>query len=162
MVFPTFQFKSEFGNKEFMIWATVSSQSCFCWLYRAFPFLAAKNMINLISVFTIWQRQWHPTPVFLTGNPRDGGAWWAAVSGVSQSWIWLKQLSISSSGMKTYKTFRTKTQKRCPFHYRGLECKSRTSINTLVTGKFGLGVQNEAGQRLTEVYQRSTEFYHWS
>ena len=30
-------------------------------------------------------------------NPRDGGAWWAAVSGVSQSWTWLKQLSSSSS-----------------------------------------------------------------
>ena len=29
--FPYFlQFKSEFGYKEFMIWATVSSQSCFC------------------------------------------------------------------------------------------------------------------------------------
>ena len=24
-------------------------------------------------------------------------------------------------------TFRTNTQKRCPFHYRGLECKSRKS-----------------------------------
>ena len=34
--FPYFlQFKSEFCNKEFMIWATVSSHSCFCWLYRA-------------------------------------------------------------------------------------------------------------------------------
>ena len=30
-------FKSEFGNKEFMIWATVSSWSYFCWLYRASP-----------------------------------------------------------------------------------------------------------------------------
>ena len=29
--FPYFlQFKSEFGNKEFMVWATVSSWSCFC------------------------------------------------------------------------------------------------------------------------------------
>ena len=37
-----------------MVWATVSSQSCFCWLYRASPSLAAKNIINLISVFTIW------------------------------------------------------------------------------------------------------------
>jgi len=37
-----------------MIWATVSSRSCFCWLYRASPFLAAKNIINLISVLTIW------------------------------------------------------------------------------------------------------------
>ena len=25
---------------------------------------------------------------------------------------------------------RTNTQKRCPFHYRGLECKSRKSRNT--------------------------------
>ena len=27
--------------------------------------------------------------------------------------------------------FRTNTQKRCPFHYRGLGCKSRKSRNTL-------------------------------
>ena len=37
-----------------MIWATVCFQSCFCWLYRASPSLAAKNIINLISVLTIW------------------------------------------------------------------------------------------------------------
>ena len=30
-------------------------------------------------------------------NPRDGGAWWAVVSGVAQSWTWLKRLSSSSS-----------------------------------------------------------------
>ena len=35
-----------------MIW--VSSRSCFCWLYRTFPSLAAKNIMNLISVLTIW------------------------------------------------------------------------------------------------------------
>ena len=35
-------------------------------------------------------------------GPRDGGAWWAAVYGVAQSWTLLKQLS---SSMKTYKTF---------------------------------------------------------
>ena len=65
--FPHFlQFQSEFGNKEFMIWATVSFQSCFCWLYRASPSLAAKNIISLISVLTIW---WCPcvqsSPVLL-------------------------------------------------------------------------------------------------
>ena len=47
---------------------------------------------------------------------------------------------------------RTNTQKRCPFHYRGLECKSRKSRNTW-TSKFGLGIRNEAGQRLTEFCQ---------
>ena len=31
--------------------------------------------------------------------PRDGGAWWAAIYGVSQSWIWLKRLSSSSSSL---------------------------------------------------------------
>ena len=51
--------------------------------------------------------------------------------------------------------FRTNTQKRCPFHYRGLECKSRKLRNTWITSKFGLGVQNEAGQRLTEFCQEN-------
>ena len=37
-----------------MIWATVSSRSCFSWLYRATPSSAAKNIINPISVLTIW------------------------------------------------------------------------------------------------------------
>ena len=33
-------------------------------------------------------------------NPRDGGPWWAAVYGVTQSQTRLKQLSSSSSSMK--------------------------------------------------------------
>ena len=33
-------------------------------------------------------------------NPRDEGAWWAAVPGVEQSRTWLKQLSSSSSDYK--------------------------------------------------------------
>ena len=37
-----------------MIWDMVSSRSCFLWLYRASPSLAAKNIINIISVLTIW------------------------------------------------------------------------------------------------------------
>ena len=32
-------------------------------------------------------------------NPRDGGAWWAVVSGVTQSQTRLKRLSSSSSSM---------------------------------------------------------------
>ena len=37
-----------------MIWATVSSKSCFCWLYTASPSSAIKNVISLISLLTIW------------------------------------------------------------------------------------------------------------
>ena len=102
---------------------------------------------------------------------------------------------------------RTNTKKRCPFHHRGLECKSRKSrdnwrdfpavpvvetaltmkgaeVQSLVreltskkdvlfiiwnwnakvgsqeiprvTGKFGLEVQNETGQRLTELPREHT------
>ena len=31
------------------------------------------------------RRQWHPTPVLLLENPMAGGAWWAAVHGVTRS-----------------------------------------------------------------------------
>ena len=74
---------------------------------------------------TNWRRQWYPTPESDTterlhfhfslacigkgnGNPlqcsclespRDGGTWWAAVSGVAQSRTRLKRLSSSSSSM---------------------------------------------------------------
>ena len=48
---------------------------------------------------------------------------------------------------------KTNIQNRYPFHYRGLECKSRKSSG--LTGKFGLGVQNEAGQRLIEFCQEN-------
>ena len=98
-----------------------------------------------IGIHIARRRQWHPTPVLLSGkfhgrrslvgcspwglwgldtterlhfhfslscfgegngnplqcscleNPRDGGAWWAAVSGVAQSRARLKRLSSSSS-----------------------------------------------------------------
>ena len=57
--FPYFlQFKSEFCNKELMIWATASSWSCFYWLYRASSSSVAKNIINLILAWTIW---WCPS-----------------------------------------------------------------------------------------------------
>ena len=61
----------------------------------------------------------------------------------------LKKLKLNSS-MKTYKTFQKTPPKRCHFHYRGLECQSRSQETQGITRKFGLGVQNEAGQRLIE------------
>ena len=35
-------------------------------------------------------------------NPRDGGAWWAAISGVAQSRTRLKRLSSSSSSSRLH------------------------------------------------------------
>ena len=38
-------------------------------------------------------------------NPRDGGAWWAAIYGVTRSRTWLKRLSSSSIYLKTFFEF---------------------------------------------------------
>ena len=52
--------------------------------------------------------------------------------------------------------FRTNTQKRCPFHIGDRNAKAGSQETPGVTGKFGLGVQNEARQRLIEFCQENT------
>ena len=64
-------------------------------------------------------------------NPRDGRAWWVSIYGVTQ-----KRLSINSSSSSNAKLGSQETPD--------------------ITGKFGLGVQNEAGQRLIEFCQENT------
>ena len=49
------------------------------------------------SVTTIGEGNGNPLQCCCLANPRDGGAWWAAVYGVTQSWTQLKRLSSSSS-----------------------------------------------------------------
>ena len=52
----------------------------------------------LQSLGQCWRRrQWHPLQYSCLESPMDGGAWWAAVHGVAQSWTRLKRLSSSSS-----------------------------------------------------------------
>ena len=46
--------------------------------------------------------------------------------------------------------------KRYPFHHTQLECKMGSQEIPGVPGKFGFGVQDEAGQRLTEFCQENT------
>ena len=46
-------------------------------------------------------------------------------------------------------------QKRCPFHYRDWNAKVGSQETPGVTGKFGLGMWNEAGQRLIEFCQEN-------
>ena len=41
-----------------------------------------------------WRRKWQPTPVFLPGESRDGGAWRAAIYGVAQSWTRLSDFTF--------------------------------------------------------------------
>ena len=46
-----------------------------------------------------------------------------AIQGYAMTWSWTVL-------WRPTRPFRTNTPKRCPFHYRGLECKSRRSRNT--------------------------------
>ena len=49
------------------------------------------------SLSCIGERNGNPLQCSCLENPRDGGAWWAAVCGVAQSQTRLKQLSSSSN-----------------------------------------------------------------
>ena len=52
---------------------------------------------SLFMPLNFWRRNGNPLQCSCLENPRDGGAWWAAVYGVAQSRTGLKRLSSSSS-----------------------------------------------------------------
>ena len=54
-------------------------------------------LFNILSRFVIGEGNGNPLQCSCLENPRDGGAWWAAVYGVAHSWTRLKRLSSSSS-----------------------------------------------------------------
>ena len=68
--------------------------------------------------------------------------------------VMLKKLKLNSS-MKTYRPSRTNTQKGGPFVIGDWNAKVGSQEIPGVKGKFDLGVQNEAGQRLTEFCQEN-------
>ena len=62
------------------------------------------------SLSCIGEGNGNPLQCSCLENPRDGGAWWAAVYGVAQSQTWLKRLRSSSSS------------KSCPALYGLMDC----------------------------------------
>ena len=52
------------------------------------------------SLSCIGEGNGNPLQCSCLENPRDRGAWWAAVYGVAQSWPWLKRLSSSEETSK--------------------------------------------------------------
>ena len=52
------------------------------------------------SLSCIGEGNGNPLQCSCLENPRDGGAWWAAIYGVAQNQIWLKWLSSSSSSKR--------------------------------------------------------------
>ena len=68
--------------------------------------------------------------------------------------VMLKNLKLDVS-TKTYRHFRTNTPKDVFFIIGDWNVKGGSQETPGVTSKFGLGVQNEAGQRLIEFYQEN-------
>ena len=116
-----------------------------------------------------WRRKWQPTPVFLPGESQGGEAWLAAVYGIAQSRIRLKWRSSSS---QVYAPISNTEEAEVERFYEDLQdlleltpkrdvlfiigdwnAKVESQETPGVTGKYGLGVQNKAGQRLIELCQ---------
>ena len=68
--------------------------------------------------------------------------------------VMLKKLKLNCWWRCT-RSSRTKTQKRCPFIIGDWNAKVGSQEISGVTGKFGLGLQNEVGQRLIEFCQEN-------
>ena len=66
----------------------------------------------------------------------------------------LKKLKLNGS-MKTYKTLELTPKKDVLFIIGDWNAKVGSQETPEVTGKFGFGVQNEAGQRLIEFCQKN-------
>jgi len=65
------------------------------------------------SLSCIGEGNGNPLQCSCLENPRDGGAWWAAVYGVSQSRTWLKWLSSSSSMFNCVSWYMTPFSLKC-------------------------------------------------
>ena len=92
-----------------MIWATVSSKSCFCWLYTVSPSSAAKNVISLISVLTIW---WSPYVSYLVGR----GCWLWSVRSLDKILLAFALLHLVLQG-------------HLPFFFFGVSSKSSYKLH---------------------------------
>ena len=75
------------------------------------------------SLSYIGEENGNPLQCSCLENPRDGGAWWAAIYGVTHSWTWLKRLSSSSSMRVLWK---------CPGFATGHLAKNVTSLTLSV------------------------------
>ena len=80
-------------------------------------------------------------------NPRDGGAWWAAVYGVAQSWTRLMRLSSSSSvcmslllSQFVHPLLRMLCPQLCLFLLLLFKCPNYTTDKVMIEYKLFIGV----------------------
>ena len=105
-----------------------------------------------LSVISKWQNGLFSFPrqtIWYYSNPSmcpDHLCW--------RRWSWMTWWGPTRASRTNTK--KKKKKKSYPFHRRELECKSRKPKILGGIGKFGLGVQNEAGQRQIEFCQENS------
>ena len=77
----------------------------FCFISEH-PDLGYYFFLNIPQTCT-WEGNGNPLQYSCLENPMDGGAWWAAICGVAQSWTHLKRLSSSSNHVRLFVIPRT-------------------------------------------------------
>ena len=76
-------------------WSAKVHEQSWTWLRDwTTPTVSSPNSMLMYIVFR--EGNGNPLQCSCLENPRDRGAWWAAISGVAQSWTRLKQLNSSS------------------------------------------------------------------
>ena len=115
-----------------LTYASIIAQACLCFalkglhsctwssqpqdsrsiFFSAFLYLPHDAWIFLLDILTPEEGNGTPLLYSCLENPRDGGAWWAAVHGVTKSWTWL-----------SYFTF--------TFHFHALEKEMATNSSVL-------------------------------
>ena len=98
-----------------------------------------------------WRRERLPTPVFWPGEFHGLYSPW----GCKQSDT-TERLSLLLALEMSTRPFRTNTPKDVLFIIGDWNAKVGSQGTPGVTGKFGLGIRNEAGQRLIELCQENT------
>ena len=96
-----------------------------------------------------------PDPGIELGSPELAGGF-LTLSYLRKTRLSFKQCFIwHSKIIFLLNTLLCQTQKRCPFQHRDWNAKVESQEMPAVTDKFGLGLQNEAGQRLIEFCQEN-------
>ena len=94
------------------------------------------------SLSCIGEGNGNPLQCSCLENPRDGGAWWAAIYGVTQSWTrlkWLNSSSSSSPSKKRYESFLSTTwrhSKKAAVCKPGREPSPETEVVSTLTFPF--------------------------
>ena len=118
--------------------------------------------MHIISVQKIQIKKELDIPTKPVNKAKYKSRWLSWLIKILQNYlkIFVKCVSKIKRGENTFFTYSLrlawqKAKKKCPFHHKGLEYKNRKSGNAYSNRQDGLGVQNEAGQRLTEFCQKN-------